>query len=68
MTLPTKCSCCEGAGSFLTREAQCWPNDGRQTPSAHPVVKTCHRCNGSGKEPRGYFVRSDADDMYRRKP
>ena len=53
-----KCSCCDGAGSFLCRSEQMWPNDGRDAPSAAPYVHRCRNCLGTGEEPTVDTLRS----------
>jgi len=47
-----KCPYCEGAGRFLVRSEQRWPDDGRYTPKpGDPTPVECKICGGSGEKP-----------------
>lgn len=51
MQLPQKCIYCEGAGRFLARSEQVWPDDGRDAPSPNdPVPFKCQACDGTGEK------------------
>lgn len=51
MIMPRKCFYCDGAGRFLVREEQNWPDDGREAPEPNePIIVRCPACDGAGEK------------------